>query len=247
MKQEDPLFTEHKLDPSSLPRHVAIIMDGNGRWAKKRGLPRAEGHRQGVEALTEIIRMCDEIGISVLSVYAFSTENWSRPKDEVSGLMALLVDFFKRKINELHENRVRIRIMGERTGVPARVLKTIDHAQTMTRDNTGLVFNIAFNYGGRADIVQAARKLALGVAKGELLPEQIDETTFGQALYCGDLPDPDLIIRTSGEMRLSNFMLYQGAYSELVVTPVLWPDFDREQFRAALVEYTSRTRRFGKV
>lgn len=232
---------------TDVPRHVAFIMDGNGRWAKRRGLPRAEGHRQGVETLTSVIRMADEIGIKVVTVYAFSTENWARPKDEVSALMGLLIEFFRRKIDELHRNRVCVRIMGSRDGVPERVLKTMDDAIARTRDNTGLVFNIAFNYGGRADIIQAAQQFARLVKSGELTVDQLDEQAFGRMLYAGDLPDPELIIRTSGELRFSNFMLYQCAYSEFVVCQDYWPDFGRAQFLAALEEYKQRNRRFGQV
>lgn len=234
-------------DTSNIPRHVAFIMDGNGRWAKRRGLPRAEGHRQGVEALTQIVRMADEVGIAVMSVYAFSTENWSRPRDEVNALMGLLIEFFRRKIEELHHNRVRVRIMGAREGVPEPVLKAMDGAVARTQNNTGLILNIAFNYGGRADIVQAARALARRVQAGQMTVEQIDEQAFAGALYAGDLPDPELVIRTSGELRFSNFMLYQAAYSEFVVCEDYWPDFGREQFRSALDEYAQRSRRFGRV
>lgn len=235
------------LDPTRLPQHVAIIMDGNGRWAKRRNQPRAFGHRAGVEALRAIIRESSDLGIKALTIYAFSTENWSRPKDEVGALMSLLLEFFGREIDELHENRVCIRILGDVEGMPAPQRAALVAAMEKTGGNTGLKLNIALNYGSRMEIVRAARTIAERVERGELRAEQVDERLFESCLYTAGLPDVDLLIRTSGEMRLSNFLLYQVSYAEFVVVDTLWPDFDLAAYRAALMEYQKRDRRFGGV
>ncbi|MDD4796999.1 MAG: isoprenyl transferase [Eubacteriales bacterium] len=230
-----------------VPAHVGIIMDGNGRWARKRGMPRMFGHRAGVEALRDVIRFSSDVGIQVLSLYAFSTENWKRPADEVGGLMRLLVEFLYQEIDELHANNVKIRFMGDLQGLPAPQHKAVCYALTKTAGNTGLIANIALNYGGRAELVRAAQTLAGRVREGTLAPEDIDESMLGDALYTGGLPDLDIVIRTSGEMRLSNFMLYQCSYAEFYFPDVLWPEFSREQYTQVLRQFQSRDRRFGGV
>lgn len=233
------------LDPHRLPRHVAIIMDGNGRWALRQGLPRVAGHRAGVETLRAIVESCIDIGIGVLTVYAFSTENWKRPREEVAALMDLLVEYLRRELPELKRNGVQIRAMGDLAPLPEAARQELQRAQEETRQEQKLVLNIAVNYGGRAELIRAARLIGEAVAKGALRPEEINEETFVRYLYTADLPDPDLIIRPSGEMRLSNFLLWQSAYSELWVTPTLWPDFTPADFWTALADYQQRHRRFG--
>ncbi|MCL2544699.1 MAG: isoprenyl transferase [Clostridia bacterium] len=233
------------LDTTSLPRHVAVIMDGNGRWAKRRMQPRALGHRAGVEAMRAIIRQSSDLGIEALSFYAFSTENWSRPAGEVGALMGLLVEFFGREIDELHANGVRIRILGDVDGMPEPQRGLLREAMERTGGNAGLKLNLAINYGSRAEIARAARALAERVAQGGLKPGEIDEAAFAGALYTAGLPDVDLLIRTSGEQRLSNFLLYQCAYAELVFTDTLWPDFSVEAYGRALAAFQGRERRFG--
>jgi undecaprenyl diphosphate synthase len=240
-----PLAQEWGL--KKVPRHVGIIMDGNGRWAAGRGLLRSKGHRAGVEALHDIVKMSSDLGIEVLSLYAFSTENWKRPPAEIRVLMDLLVEFLAREIDELDENKVRIRFMGEADEISGRVSKAVKTATDRTRNNTGLVMNIALNYGSRAEIVRAAKSLAADAVAGRLDPAQITEEIFAGRLYTAGLPDPDLIIRTSGEMRLSNFMLYQCSYCEYIAPEVYWPDFNRDEYRKVLLEFQSRDRRFGGV
>ena len=227
-----------------LPRHVAIIMDGNGRWAKAHKLAVAQGHRQGTEALRAIIRESSDIGIEALTIYAFSTENWRRSRAEVSALMSLLLEYFTSEIDELDEKNVCIRILGDKDGLPAPQRDALIAAETRTARNTGLKLNIAINYG-RAEIVRAARMLAQKAVSGEITPEDIDENAFAAALYTHDLPDVDLLIRTSGEMRLSNFLLYQCAYAEMEFPAVLWPDFSLADYHAALEAFAARDRRFG--
>ena len=235
------------IDDIQLPKHVAMIMDGNGRWAKKRGLPRSLGHRAGVETLRGVITMSSNIGIEVLTLYAFSTENWARPEEEVGVLMNLLVEFLTKEIAELHENKVNIRFMGDVSKFPAVCRDAIENAIELTKENTGLIVNIALNYGGRTELIRAFNNMLEDVSSGELEKEKINENTISDYLYTKGLPDPDLIIRTSGEMRLSNFMLYQSSYSELYIPETLWPDFDEKEYEKALIEYSSRKRRFGKV
>ena len=230
-----------------VPRHVGIIMDGNGRWAAGRGLLRSAGHRAGVEALREIVRASSDLGMEALSLYAFSTENWKRPPAEVRVLMDLLVEFLGREIDELDRNNVRIRFMGDVEGISVKITNSVRTALQRTHDNTGLVMNIALNYGSRAEIVHAARLLAAEAAAGRLKPEDIDEEAFAARLYTSGLPDPDLVIRTSGELRLSNFMLWQCSYSEYIAPEVFWPDFNRDEYRKALLAYQARDRRFGGV
>ncbi len=228
-----------------LPRHVAIIMDGNGRWAKQHKIKIALGHRTGVEALRAIIRESSDIGIEALSLYAFSTENWKRDPGEVAALMDLLLEFFTSEINELNEKNVCIRILGDKEGMPPRQRDALISAEERTRHNTGLKLNIAINYGGRAELARAARNLALKAKKGEIDPEKIDEAALEKELYTSGLPDVDLLIRTSGEMRLSNFLLYQCAYAEFVFPTVLWPDFSLQHYHAALDAFARRDRRYG--
>lgn len=238
-----PLYAP--LDLQRLPRHVAIIMDGNGRWAKQHKLKVAMGHRAGTEALREIIRNSSDIGIAALTLYAFSTENWARPQSEVEALMQLILDFFQSEIDELDEKNVRITILGEKDALPTRQRDALVEAERRTADNTGLRLNIAINYGSRAELARAARALARRAAAGELDPERITEETLAQELYTAGQPDVDLLIRTSGEMRLSNFLLYQCSYAEFVFPTVLWPDFDLKQYHQCIAQYQNRQRRFG--
>jgi undecaprenyl diphosphate synthase len=227
------------------PAHVAIIMDGNGRWAKARGLPRVAGHRAGVEALRRIVRAAPELGITYLTVYAFSSENWSRPKSEVSDLMGLLKLFIRRDLAELHQHGVKVRVIGDREGLQPDIRGLLEEAEALTVDNDALTLVIAFNYGSRDEIVRAARKVAAAAASGSIAPEAITAETFAAALDTADIPDPELVIRTSGEMRLSNFLLWQAAYSELVFQPCYWPDFGPDQLAEAIDAFTRRERRFG--
>ncbi|MDR3587563.1 MAG: isoprenyl transferase [Desulfosporosinus sp.] len=230
-----------------LPRHIAIIMDGNGRWAQKRALPRSMGHRAGVEALRKIVKACSNLGIEVLTVYAFSTENWKRPKDEVGVLMTLLTEYLRKELQELHQNNVLIRTMGRITDLPREALHELEHSMESTRNNTGLILNLALNYGGRSEIIDAVRKLSKDVLSGKQRIEEIDEERFSKALFTNGLPDPDLLIRTSGEMRLSNFLLWQLAYTEIVVVEELWPDFGQKALLEAIKAYQKRDRRFGGI
>ena len=230
----------------SLPKHVAIIMDGNGRWAKKHKLSVARGHRQGTETLREIIRHTDDLGIGALSLYAFSTENWNRSEEEVAALMQLILDFFASEIDELDAKNVRILILGDKSRLPQQQRETLIEAENRTRKNTGLRLNIAVNYGGRAELVRAAKEIATLVKNGTLQADEITEQTISDHLYTRGQPDVDLLIRTSGEQRLSNFMLYQNAYSEFVFPTVLWPDFTVHDYDMALEAFTHRDRRFGR-
>jgi undecaprenyl diphosphate synthase len=232
-------------DPYGAPRHVAIIMDGNGRWAAARGLPRSEGHRRGVEALRRTVRAAGELGIQYLTIFSFSAENWSRPPAEIRDLMGLLRRFIRHDLAELHRNNVRVRIVGERVGLDGEIARLLDEAEELTRGNNGLTLVVAFNYGARQEIARAARRVAEEVAAGRLAPADVTADSIGAHLDAPDLPDPDLIIRTSGEQRLSNFLLWQAAYSELVFVPTYWPDFDREVLEEAISEYRRRERRFG--
>ena len=233
------------LDHHNLPRHIAIIMDGNGRWARRRGLPRTMGHRAGMEALRAVVKALNGLGVEYLTVYAFSTENWKRPEEEVGMLMSLIREYIYRELMSLHRRKVRIAVIGDLARLPEDVRKKVGEAVEKTKDNSGMRFNIALNYGGREEILRAARCLAEQVRAGELEPGDIEGEVFARYLYTGEIPDPDLIIRTSGEMRLSNFLLWQGAYSELVVTDCLWPDFREEHVFEAIREYQMRQRRFG--
>ncbi|MGN6552498.1 MAG: isoprenyl transferase [Verrucomicrobiota bacterium] len=230
---------------ASLPQHVAVIMDGNGRWARQRHLPRIEGHRQGAESARLIIRTAGELGIKYLTLYAFSAENWNRPKDEVDALMKYLIHYLKRETPDLNKSNVRLEAVGQIHRLPENVQEQLRKSIATLSKNNGLTLVLALSYGGRAEIVHAARSLARKVKAGELDPEDITEKVFAQHLYTRNWPDPDLMIRTSGEMRISNFLLWQISYTELVVTQTLWPDFRKPQFYEALEEYNRRHRRFG--
>ena len=229
------------------PRHVAIVMDGNGRWAARRGLPRLEGHRRGADALRRVVEACPDLGVETLTLFAFSTENWRRPEDEVRGLMGLLRRYLRRETAELEEHQVRVRFIGERSALDADIQAMMGAIEARTETHRRFTLVLAINYGGRADIAAAARRLAREVACGARSPESVDEAALGGALATVGLSDPDLVIRTSGEQRISNFLLWQCAYSEFVFTPELWPDFDRAALERALAVYGARERRFGAV
>lgn len=235
------------LDRNRLPRHVAVIMDGNGRWAKRRGLPRFMGHRQGTDVLKELLRCCDDWGIQALTAYAFSTENWGRPHEEVAFLMTLFERVLIRELQEMMEENVRIQFVGNLAALPLSLQEQIERSMNETKNNRGIQFTVATNYGGRQEILQACRAIATQIQQGHIQPDEIDEALFSRHLYTANIGDPDLLIRTSGEMRLSNFLLWQMAYAELYVTDVFWPDFNRAEFHRALSAYQQRDRRFGKV
>jgi len=236
-----------QIDFANLPHHIAVIMDGNGRWAKKKGAARIFGHRNAIQAVTDVTEACGELGIKHLTLYAFSTENWGRPKDEVEGLMELLVNTLKKEISNLMENQVRLTTIGDISLLPSSCQRNLQEAVEATRSNTGLHVMLALNYSGRWEIAQAARRLASEVKAGRLQPEDIDEQRFGNNLETGGIPDPELLIRTSGELRISNFLLWQIAYTELYITKTLWPDFRKEDLYEAIYSYQHRERRFGKV
>ncbi len=227
------------------PRHVAIIMDGNGRWAAARGLPRVEGHRRGVEALRKTVRAAHDLGISVLTIFSFSSENWSRPASEIRDLLGLLRRFIRNDLADLHNSNVRVRVIGEREDLARDIRLLLQEAEDLTRNNDGLMLVVAFNYGARQEIARAARRLAVEVANGRMSANDITPELLARHLDAPDVPDPDVIIRTSGEQRLSNFLLWQAAYSELVFVPINWPDFDRAALEGAIAEYRRRERRFG--
>jgi undecaprenyl diphosphate synthase len=229
------------------PEHIAIIMDGNGRWAKARGLPRAAGHRAGVEALRQTVRNADDLGIRWITVYAFSSENWSRPKSEVTDLMGLLKLFIRRDLAELHQNGVKVRVIGERQSLQPDIAALLDEAELLTRDNSALNLVIAFNYGSRDEIARAATRIAEAAVAGQLDPRDITPESFGAFLDTVDIPDPDLIIRTGGEIRLSNFLLWQAAYAELIFLSCYWPDFGKAHLVEAIQTFAARERRFGGV
>ena len=236
----------HEETPAiAVPRHVAIIMDGNGRWAAARGLPRVEGHRRGVEAVRRTVRAAADIGIEIVTIFSFSAENWTRPASEIGELMGLLRRFIRNDLADLHKSNVRVRIIGGRDGLEPEIARLLNDAEELTRANTGLTLVVAFNYGSRQELVRAAQRMAEQVAAGALKPADITMETFGAALDAPDLPEPDLIIRTSGEQRLSNFLMWQAAYSELVFVPIHWPDFDKAALEGAIAEYARRERRFG--
>jgi undecaprenyl diphosphate synthase len=227
------------------PRHIAIIMDGNGRWAAARGLPRVEGHRRGVEALRRTVRAAGELGVAYVTIFSFSSENWARPAQEISDLFMLLRRFIRNDLADLHRDGVRVRVIGERDGLEPDILAMLDEAEELTRSNTRMTLVVAFNYGARQEIARAARRLAQEVVDGKRDAASITADEFGKFLDAPDIPDPDLVIRTSGEQRLSNFLLWQAAYSELVFVGVHWPDFDRAALEGAIAEYRGRERRFG--
>ncbi|MGA8613589.1 MAG: isoprenyl transferase [Xanthobacteraceae bacterium] len=232
-------------DSFATPRHVAIIMDGNGRWAAARGLPRLEGHRRGVEALRRTVRAASDLGISFLTIFSFSSENWSRPQSEIRDLLMLLRRFIRNDLADLHKSNVRVRIIGERDALDRDIRLLLQEAEDLTRNNSGLTLVVAFNYGARQEIARAARRLAVEVAAGKLSADAITPDLLTRNLDAPDVPDPDVIIRTSGEQRLSNFLLWQAAYSELVFVSTNWPDFDRSTLEQAIAEYRRRERRFG--
>ena len=232
---------------ATLPAHVAVIMDGNGRWAKERGLPRVEGHRNGVESVRAIVRSCGEVGVKYLTLYAFSVENWNRPKDEVDTLMKYLARFLKNEIGELNRSNVRLEVIGQIYRLPEFVQEQLKKTQAALAKNNGLTLILALSYGGRQEIVEAVRAIATKSKAGQLEPAEITEQVISQHLYTHQYPDPDLLIRTSGEQRVSNFLLWQISYAEFVITPTLWPDFRKAELFAALEEYTRRHRRFGGV
>lgn len=244
-KKQDNTENYHPLAQDKMPRHIAIIMDGNGRWAKGKGLPRALGHRAGVESLRKIVTTAVNLKLGVLTAYAFSTENWKRPTDEVGLLMKLFSEYLDSEIDELHRKNVQIRFIGKVEELAVELQKKVEKAQTYTQNNTGLVFNLAVNYGGRAEIVHSVQLLAEQVAKGELLPQDITENSIHEYLYTGDLPDPDLLIRPSGDFRISNFLLWQLAYTEYWFTDIYWPDFEPKHLLEAIADYQKRDRRFG--
>lgn len=234
-------------DPTPGPHHIAIIMDGNGRWAKARGLPRVAGHRRGADAVRRVVRGAAELGVPVLTLFAFSTENWTRPADEVSDLMGLLRHYLRNELAELHKNGAQLKVIGNREGLSADIVRDIDDAERMTRANSRVAVNICINYGARDEILRATRSLARRVAAGELSADSIDEDRFERELLTAGMPDPDLVIRTSGEQRISNFLLWQCAYAELVFVDTLWPDFGKDHLELAIAEFRKRERRYGGV
>jgi undecaprenyl diphosphate synthase len=234
-----------KIDPDKLPKHIAVIMDGNGRWAQQRSLPRVAGHKAGVESVRQTVETCRELGIQVLTLYAFSRENWQRPKWEVKALMGLLSQYLRSEIRELKKNGISLRAIGDLDQLPEKVRELLVRAEGQTAAGQGLVLNLALSYSGRSEILRAVRALVRDVRRGNVAEETIDETLFERYLYTAGLPDPDLLIRTSGEYRLSDFLIYQLAYAEIFVTKTLWPDFRKKDLMAAIVEYQNRERRFG--
>lgn len=244
---EDRAIQQSLIDTGRLPRHVAVIMDGNGRWAQQHGKPRFEGHREGMESVRDIVKASSQLGVSNLTVYAFSMENWRRPNAEVTFLMKLLDTYLRREVEELHANNVRIRTIGKTNALPKRVQTTLQSAMERTRENDGLTLTLALSYGARWDITRAVQMIAMDVRRGKVSPEDLTEQTFASYLQTSFMEDPDLVIRTSGEFRLSNFLLWESAYSEIYVTDKLWPEFRRQDLYHALCDYAGRERRFGKT
>jgi len=238
-------LAEAGLDPARLPRHIAVIMDGNGRWAQQRGLPRVEGHARGAASVRTVVEECCRLGVGQLTLYCLSSENWKRPKAELDFLMVLLEKYLIEERREILEQNIRFCVIGRRADLPDRVLKEIDESIRLSRNNTGMVLCLAINYGGRTELIDAVRLLARRCRDGALDPDAIDEAAIGGALYTAGMPDPDLLVRTAGEMRVSNFLLWQISYAEIWVTPRCWPDFDRDTLRQALRDYAGRERRFG--
>jgi undecaprenyl diphosphate synthase len=238
---------EGSIRPEAIPRHIAVIMDGNGRWAEERGLPRTEGHHAGVDAVRKVVRAARELGVSWLTLFAFSSENWNRPRFEVDELMKLPEEFFESELPDAIKNGIRIQMIGNRARLPAHVVATLDEAIEATRENTAMCLMFALSYGGRGEIVEAARRLLKEHDLGKVDPDSLDEKLFAQYLDDPELPDVDLLIRTGCERRISNFLLWQVAYAEIHVTDVMWPDFDREHLEAAILDYQSRERRYGRV
>lgn len=247
LRKEVEKFKKRILENKNLPQHIAIIMDGNGRWAKKRGLPRIAGHKAGVKTVKRIVKAAGELNLKFLTLFTFSTENWRRPKKEVSAIMGLLYETTKKEIDELYQNNVRLITTGEIDGLSPRRKEILQKAMGKTKNNTGLTLNLALNYSGRVEILDAVKKIIKDFKRGKIDEEKIDSKLFSSYLYTKDLPDPDLLIRTSGELRLSNFLLWQTSYTELYVTDVLWPDFSVSDFHQAILDYQKRERRFGGV
>ncbi len=247
MNNNEILRLKEQIDMDRIPKHIAIIMDGNGRWAKERHLPRTAGHREGVERVTEIVEAAYNLNIQYLSLYAFSTENWKRPKEEVGALMKLLISYIKRELDKIHKNNIRIQTMGDIYKLPKSVVEQVERAIEKTKNNTGMVLNIGLNYGGRDEIIRAVKNILADVKKGKLKEEDINTDVFSKYLYTSELPDPDLLIRPSGELRLSNFMLYQVAYTEFYFPEIYWPDFKPKYLYEAIIEYQKRHRRFGGI
>ncbi len=246
MKKNNSI-TKEQITKNAIPQHIAIIMDGNGRWAKKRALPRVAGHHEGVNSVREIVEVCGELGVQYLTIYAFSTENWKRPKEEVSLLMRLLVTALRDERDKLHNNNVRINMIGDISSLPKEIQKEFLDAMEMMKNNTGLTLTLALSYGGRWDILQAVKKIATDVQNQKLLPENIEEHHITSALSTKNIPDPDLLIRTSGEFRISNFLLWQLAYAEFYITDISWPEFRREELYKAIASFQQRERRYGMV
>lgn len=247
MDEQDRQIQERLKARGNLPRHIAIIMDGNGRWAKQRGLPRIAGHQAGVTSVRDVVEACGQLGIKILTLYAFSKENWRRPKREVMALMRLLRKTVKEEIGELMKNNVKLTAIGNLEDLPKRVRESLQGGIELTKNNTGLVLNLALSYSGRKEIIDAVKAILQAFQKGRINPENLNEELFSQYLYTAGLPDPDLLIRTSGELRVSNFLLWQLAYTEIYVTDVLWPDFRRRDLYQAIEAYQRRERRFGMV
>nr|WP_281419333.1 isoprenyl transferase [Clostridium psychrophilum] len=247
LKKNEEISNDYDLDMSKIPRHIAIIMDGNGRWAKEHNLPRALGHKAGVEAIRRIVKESNKLGVEYLTLYAFSTENWKRPLKEVNSLMKLLVDYLKSEIEELNANDVVINSIGDISKLPKICRVELDNAYEKTRNNKGLTLNLALNYGGRNEIVDAVKEICLDLNSGKISEDKITEDIFSNYMYTRDMPDPDLIIRPSGELRLSNFLLWQSAYSEFWFSNINWPDFHEKELKLAISDYQKRDRRFGKV
>lgn len=238
---------DFKLDMEKIPEHIGIIMDGNGRWAKAKGYPRTVGHKAGVETIRRILKEAQRLGVKYITLYAFSTENWKRPKEEVGALMKLLVQYFRLELNELHENGVVVNTIGDISKLPKECIEEIKKAKEKTKNNTGIVMNLALNYGGRDEIVRAVKLLSKDVAEGKISAEEIDEKSIENYLYTAGMPDPDMIIRPSGEQRLSNFLLWQCAYSEFWYSDINWPDFTEQDLRRAIFDFQNRDRRFGGI
>lgn len=246
-EQNDNKNIEIKLDLTNIPKHIAIIMDGNGRWAKERNLPRSFGHKAGVETIRDIVKECNNIGVKYLTLYAFSTENWKRPKEEVNALMELLVNYLRKEVDELHENNVVVNTIGDISKLPKVCEDELVKAYNKTKDNKGLVLNLALNYGGRDEIIRAIKLMYKDIEKKQFNIENVNENILENYLYTKDMPDPDLIIRPSGEQRISNFLLWQCAYSEFWYSNIKWPDFKKEHLHKAIKDYQNRNRRFGGV
>lgn len=246
-KKNNKHIQDDMLDRDNIPKHIAIIMDGNGRWAKEKKLPRTIGHKAGVETIRKIVKESKDLGVEYLTLYAFSTENWKRPKDEVSALMKLLVEYLRNELEELNKNEVSIRISGDITKLPKEAEREIKQAIDITKDNKGIVLNIAFNYGGRDEILRAVKNISTDIKLNKIDINDIDEKIFNSYLYTANIPDPDLIIRPSGEMRISNFLLWQCAYSEFWFSNVFWPDFDEKHLHKAIIDFQQRNRRYGGV